>query len=37
MVHGLACAGVLVIAGGFLAPLALAHTSVLTFGAPFFG
>ena len=35
--HVLACAGVLAIAAAFLAPLALAHTSNMSFGAPFFG
>jgi hypothetical protein len=35
--HVLACAGVLAIAMAFLAPLALAHTSNMSFGAPFFG
>ena len=35
--HVLACTAILPIAAVFLTPLALAHTSNLTFGAPFFG
>jgi hypothetical protein len=35
--HVLACAGLLSIAAVFLAPLVLANTSALSFGAPFFG
>lgn len=35
--HVLACVGVLAIAAVFLAPLVLAHTSNISFGAPFFG
>ena len=35
--HVLACTGILPIAAVFLAPLVLAHTSNISFGAPFFG
>jgi hypothetical protein len=35
--HVLACIGVLPLAAGFMAPLALAQASNITFGAPFFG
>ena len=35
--HVLACAAVLLIAAVFLAPLVLAHTSVVSFSAPFLG
>ena len=35
--HVLACIGLLLLAAVFMAPLALAQTSNVTFGAPFFG
>jgi hypothetical protein len=37
LLHVFACAGVVLIAAIFLMPLAVAHTSNITFAAPFFG